>query len=530
MAMDFKYILSSASAIALLASQSPAEAAQCTDLAGRRFGDAVILSADAIPAGQAQSLPELRSAASAQPMLTASAARLPAFCRITGAVHPASTSDIRFEVWAPLANWNRRYWATGNGGWAGYINYQEMAQAAARGYATSSTDTGHVGSPLDPRGLAAPEALKDWTDRAIHLTSVASKQVIAFLYDTPLRTSYFSGCSNGGRQALISAQRYPEDFDGIIAGAPAYVFPTIASNNRAAWLLSRDPAATLTMPKLVALHEAVLKQCDALDGLADRLVSDPSSCKLQLSRMRCTGGETDMCLTDPQIATATRLYNGTGGDFTPARDFSDGFMAGSELNWLVVAHVADANLGWIKLKIHPEDNWSLADFDPLRDPLLIRDSSTDLDPGNPDLSRFAARGGKLIVYTGMAETLVPYRSTVAYVDKVNAFMGTRAQDSVAFFPVPGRGHCMGGPLQFFNEGGGADLSLPTERDLPGTLQAWVENGRRPDRILVRNTAPDASEAGAAEATRPLCAYPKVARWSGKGDTNDARSFECKSPG
>lgn len=527
--MTFKRMLAPALATSLVLWQLSADAAECGDLAGRRFGDAVILSAKSVPKGQAQSIPELRAAASVQPALADSARRLPAFCQVKGAVRPSPRSDIRFEVWVPLESWNKRYWATGNGGWAGYINYQEMAQAAGRGYATSSTDTGHVGSPLDPRGLAASEALKDWKDRAIHLTAVASKSVITFLHGTTLRTSFFSGCSNGGRQALISAQRFPEDFNGIIAGAPANIFPTIASNNRAAWLLNREPAATLTMAKLAALHDDVLKQCDALDGLEDRLISEPSLCKPQLARVRCAQGDADTCLTDLQIATAMRFYNGMSGDFTPPRDFSDGFLPGSELNWLTVAHVADANLGWIKLKIHPDDKWSLANFDPLRDTLAIRDSREDIDAEDPDLSRFTTRGGKLIVYTGMAETLVPYRSTVAYIDRVNTTMGSRAQDSVAFFPVPGRGHCSGGPLEFFNVSGGADPSLPLERDLPATLQAWVENGRRPDSIVVRNTAPLASTPTAAEATRPLCAYPKVARWSGQGSPNDARSFRCVSP-
>lgn len=513
-----------------LGPSASAFAKQCAELEGQTFADATIVSAQAVSADALVNSPEI--SASIQAMAKLSGQSVPnagagTVCRVKGELRPSPTSDIKFELWIPLDQWNKRLWMVGNGGFGGYIAYSDLILATARGYATASTDTGHDKGSANPEAFADPERYRDWADRAVHLTAVASKAIILQLSGERPQRSYFSGCSNGGRQALVAAQRFPDDFDGILAGAPAVVYPVIASNLHAAWLLQSDAGKGLTVAKLANLHAAVLARCDAQDGVKDGMVSLPLQCDFKPAKLLCGKADADSCLTVAQLDVVQRLYAGMGGSMKPKRDLRDGYPMGSELMWPAALYGAAASSHWVETLVHPGAPWTVAQYDPQNDVPAIRKSGELSDASNADLSRFAARGGKLLLYTGMAETLVPFRNTVDYAEKVMR-SSSGSKDYFAFFEVPAMGHCGGGPLALFNQGAGADRNLEIDRDPAAMLQSWVEDRRPPEKIVVGEfidpKAPLAERK--IKQTRVLCPHPKIARWNQRGAATDAANFDC----
>ncbi len=257
------------------------------------------------PVTSRQFAPPTAPGASAPP---AALTDLPAFCRVTVTLTPSSDSDIKSEVWLPLAEWNGKFQQVGNGGWGGSIQYAALASALRRGYAASSTDTGHVGDTAQ-FAVGHPEKLIDFGYRAVHETAVQSKAIVAAAYATTPRLSYFVGCSGGGRQAFMEAQRYPQDFDGIVAGAPGYnrtdqSFQLVAASQAT----HHDAASFIPREKLAVLHRATLNACDQRDGLLDGLISDPMRCKFDPSVTACTGTDRPDCLTAPQVRAAKAIY------------------------------------------------------------------------------------------------------------------------------------------------------------------------------------------------------------------------------
>ena len=446
---------------------------------------------------------------------------VPEHCRVYGVIQP----EIRFGVHLPTG-WNERFYMQGNGGYAGNApdannTLRTAMRAVSHGFASASTDTGHDGR-VEPLGTFAYNNLPkevDYSFRAIHLTAVTAKTIIAAYYGTAEQHSYWDGCSTGGRQGLMSAQRFPDDFDGIVAGAPVQNFTDTQMayvwNNQA---LARAP---LTEAKVAMVGEAVYAQCDAIDGLHDGLIDDPRQCTFdpKVHLPVCSDSTSGDCFTPGEIDTLAAIYGGPVGN---GRQLFPGQPLGAEAgggwtNWIVSDRGQTIGLRFSETFFkylaftpdEPDFEWRTFDFNIDPDRVTIREI---LDAVDPDLSAFQDRGGKMITHFGWADTALNPMMTVNYYEDVQATMGeTTAAEFYRLFMVPGMFHCSGG--------------LGTDRfDVVTPLINWVEAAVPPDRILASR-----EEAGATTRTRPLCPYPRVARYSGSGSTNEAANFACVDP-
>ena len=513
----------------------PVAAASCEELQGLALPNVTISTAQAVRAGEATAIPEVIAQAKSTPMFAfmPNLAKAPVFCRIVGYIQPTPDSDIRFEVWMPQSGWNGKFQGLAEGGLAGIIDYANLTTSLNRGYAAASTDTGHKGMMATEWGFNHPEKIKDYHYRGMHLTAVASKSIIRAFYGTLPRRSYLSGCSNGGRQGLIEAQRFAEDYDGILAGAPARVVPDIA---RVLWMSQkwRNSDTALSPQKLMVLHDAAIKTCDKRDGIADGIISDPLSCHFDPSVLLCKGAQTDYCLTQPQLETARDVYAGlTDSD---GKSLHNGQSPGTELSWVstfeAVFTIAES---WYQDLVYNDRTWTADKFNLKRDlESLIRITGSDAGDGDPDLSAFRARGGKLIIYHGLSDASSPPAGAVGYYRSVQDKMSPRAAASVvSLFLIPGMAHCGGGDgPNDFNRGDGVDASSNPNADMSAALENWVEKGVEPQKIIASQYNPAAEFYGRAPnaalvRTRLICAYPKVARWIRKGSADDAANFVCE---
>jgi feruloyl esterase len=422
---------------------------------------------------------------------------VPNFCRVTLRLKPSPDSDIIAEVWLP-ANWNTKLLALGSGGWGGSIDFDSMAAALRRGYAVSASDDGH-----EDRGgrflMGHPEKLIDFAYRAEHDSTLEAKALIKSLYGRASTHAYWQGCSGGGREGLIQAYRYPDEFDGIIAGDPA----NIRRNAWALWLAVRalsDPAAFIPPSKYPMLHDAVLAACDAKDGVKDGLIEDPENCRIDFAALQCKGAEGPDCLTAHQVKTAQTMISPattpSGNVLFPALE------PGTELRWGRMAGgpgPADLFLDEYRYLVYQDPNWDWHSFD------LERDAVMD-----PHLMAFANHGGKLLLYHGWADQQVAPGSTVEYYESVRGLSADpqHADSWLRLFMAPGMAHCAGG------EG-------PDTFDSLTALEHWVEHGKPPDHILASHLT-----AGKVDRTRPLCVYPQVARYKGSGSIDNAANFSC----
>ena len=435
---------------------------------------------------------------------------MPAFCRVAVTAKPTADSDIKVEVWLPEA-WNGKLLGTDNGGFSGAINYAGLASAITKGYAAVSTDTGHSGDQMD-FGIGHPEKIVDWAHRAVHEMTTIAKAVVEKAHGrTPLH-SYFAGCSTGGQQALSEAQRYPADYDGIVAGAPG--------NNRIhliygflwSWLATHDASGNATLPaaKLPALAQAAVAACDKNDGVVDGVIADPRTCRFDPAALACTGAETDSCLTAPQLAAARKVYSGARA--RDGRQLYPGWAPGSESGWgqYIINPSAPVRIGLFRDWVFKNASWDPRTFDWDKDVVTVDAALPVLNAMATDYSAFNARGGKLIMYTGLADPVVSPLDTIEYYDSVvKANGGPEAtRRFYRFFAVPGMAHC----------GGGNGTST---FDALAALEAWVERGIPPDSIPASR-----SINGRVDRTRPLCAYPAVARYKGSGSVDDAANFSC----
>ena len=487
-------------------SASPAWAASCESLAQLALKDAKVTSAELVPAGRF-SPPGARPEEGPSPFKT-----LGDFCRVAATLTPTSDSDIKIEVWLPSANWNGKFQAVGNGGWAGVISYAAMAEAVRAGYASASTDTGHVGG----RGtfaLGHPEKLIDFAWRSEHEMAVKGKAVVQAFYGSGPRFSYWNGCSTGGRQGLKMAQMFPEDYDGIIAGAPA---------NRTAislWIahaVLKDPARYIPPAKYPVIHKAAVNACDAGDGLKDGLISDPRSCKFDPKVLQCSAGDGPDCLTGPQVEAARKIYSPAVNPRTGEEMFAS-LVPGTELGWGVQAQGPEpsANIyDQYRYVVFKDPNWDWKTFDFDRD--VARGNLPEnliMNATDPNMDRFFARGGKLLMYHGWSDPNVPAVNTVNYFEQVAGRLGgaDKAADRVRLFLAPGMGHCRGG------EG-------PNVFDTVGALEQWVEHGKAPAQLLATH-----STNGKVDRSRPLCPHPQVAAYKGTGSIDDAENFVCRAP-
>jgi feruloyl esterase len=440
---------------------------------------------------------------------------LPAFCRVAATLKPTADSEIKMEVWLPSSGWNRKFQAVGNGAFNGSIAYPAMMAAMARGYATGSTDTGHEGGSAS-FGLGHPEKVIDFGWRAVHEMTVTSKKIIAAYYDAGPKLSYWNGCSAGGRQAMKEAQRFPADFDGIIAGAPGLDWTGRAAQAvRVATALVNTDAARLLRPHRELLHGSVLDACDAVDGVKDGLIESPGRCKFDPGILQCKGPNGDSCLTAGQVETARLIYSPIANPRT-GREIT-GLERGSELGWTDLGWTASARatgLDQFRFLVFRDPKWDVPAFSVDSD--VVRAEETDGDTINaldPNLKPFIDRGGKLIQYHGWNDPQISPGSSTQYYSRVLAATGptSTVHGSYRLFMAPGMAHCGGG------EG-------PNTFDMVGALEQWVESGSAPDQIIASH-----STGNTVDRTRPLCPYPQVAVYKGPGSIDAAASFVCGVP-
>ncbi len=488
-------------------------AGSCEGLAALTITNTVIAAATQVPAGPF-SLPGRAGGAP-----DAAARPFPAFCRVLAVARPVANSEIRMEVWLPAAGaWNGKFLGTGNGGYSGAIGYAAMESGLRQGYATAGSNTGHEGADLK-FGMEHPEKIHDWGYRAVNVMTETAKLVVRSYYGRFPAYSYFSGCSTGGQQGLMEAQRYPADYDGIVAGAPG--------NNRVrlnigflwSWLALREGTADPLPPaKLPVIYRAAVEYCDALDGLKDGLIDDPRRCRFDPAALLCKGAAGADCLTAQEAAAVRRIYDGARNPRTGEQIFA-GWARGSEASggtqaggWsgYFVGQSEPARMDFWRYWVFHDPMWDPRTFDFDRDVAYAEAKLAYIVANQPDLSAFRDRGGKLLVYHGWSDPVVPPEDAIRYYESVERAMGGagKISDFFRLFMAPGMGHCTGG-------------TGPSAFDSLGALDRWVTKGIPPDRIVATQPA-----GGKAIRTRPLCPYPQVARWNGSGSIDDAANFIC----
>ncbi|HNP34802.1 MAG TPA: tannase/feruloyl esterase family alpha/beta hydrolase [Woeseiaceae bacterium] len=471
---------------------------------------------------------------------------IPAHCTVRAKMTPTSNSDINIEIWLPADGWNGRFLGVGNGGYAGDLNVSHMAIALQRGYATATTDTGHglVGTEVWVPGN--PEKVEDYGHRAIHLAAVVGKRLVAVFYGSPPEYSYFSSCSNGGRQALMEAVRYPDDYDGIIAGAPAADLNglLIASMGRNAEILHDTP---IDQSMAVLISDAVIKQCDVNDGVADGVIASPPACDFDASSLACTTDKQQNCLTPAQVEALTEIRAPRLD--SEGRYLGAGFSVGGESSippsggwgpWILGSREAPS-IQWSFFHRYMQDflmenpDWSIEDFDLERDIAHGRSKlGAVLDANDPNLSAFAESGGKLIIWHGWSDAAIPARSSIHLFESMIDEMGDQAVgDFARLYMAPGVHHCAFGPGPWSFNPLAAVHPLEPRRDMAATMERWVENGVAPaELIAVLPKDPMAAFRGdypvEAEKEGLLCPYPEEAHYAGAGDPALADSYECRN--
>jgi feruloyl esterase len=464
---------------------------------------------------------------------------LPAMCRVTGVLRPTGDSEIRFELWMPEQGWNGRFLGVGNGGFAGSIGYNQFIPYLKRGFAVAGSDAGHRAEAEDASwAFGHPEKIKDFGWRAVHLTAERGKQIVAAYYGKPEDHAYFDSCSDGGREALMEAQRFPEDYDGILAGAPANAWSTmIAGGVSTIQALVGDPRAFIPDLKLSAIQKAALDACDAQDGVKDGVIADPAKCHFDPNVLLCKAGDNVDCLTRPQLETLKTLY--AGSKSSQGKLIFPGFTMGDETSWrewvVGVAPGASSSVQYVqnyfRYMVTGDPKWNVltANIDEVLK-LSREKSAADLDSTNPNLSRFAAKGGKLILYHGWNDQAISPWNTVAYYKQVQKTMGDqKAESFTRLYMIPGMEHCFGGPgATAFGQFGIGTAKGPSN-GLFDSLQDWVEKGAPDDAVFATKFGPGANGGMKPVMSRPLCAYPAVATYSGSGDPMDGANFACTKP-
>ncbi|WP_165828921.1 tannase/feruloyl esterase family alpha/beta hydrolase [Caulobacter radicis] len=498
----------------LAATASPAAAQQanaCEALgAGTKFGDATVVSASVTPA---------------------SADGLPSHCRILAIAKPKPSSHIVIEVALPQAEaWNGRLLGVGNGGSAGSIQPNALAGGLRRGFAMVTTDMGSYPAAMPNVGFefgnGRPEALADWGHRSTHAMTVLAKALVAQYYGRPQERAYFEGCSTGGSQAWMEAQRYPDDYDAIIVGAPANNRTHLHTRFAALRKLGMQPGAGLTATQFKIFRAAALKACVGADGGApgDTFLTNPLQCGVKPRDVLCKPGQdSSTCLQDAQVKALEAAYGGTRNPRTGELIYY-GEVIGSEAElaylWGDTPVARNFNVTHWVLPAHRASE--SFDFDRDLDQLDKRFAAS-VNAMNPDLSRFAARGGKVIVYHGLQDGLIPAADTIDFFQAVHA-RGRDTHDFARLFLVPGMGHCGGGMGVF---GQSSILAQgPADSDLLVALDRWSTQGLAPEVVITRN-AVDPAKPDAPISSRPLCAFPLSARYDGKGDAKQASSYSCR---
>jgi feruloyl esterase len=444
-----------------------------------------------------------------------------AICRVRGTIKPTSVSNIIFEVWMPVSTWNGKFNAVGRGGTAGSLGLNSMVTPVGLGFASAVTDTGHESNDSS-FALVSPELIEDFAHRSYHLTTVVGKQIMAAYYGTAPSYSYFTACSTGGAEALSQAQRYPGDYDGIVAGAPAHHYTLMWPGEVwPSWVSQSDPAALIT--KLPALNAAAVAACDAVDGTVDGIIDDPRKCVFDPATIQCAAGDNLSCLTPMQVSQVKKIYAGFRDPSTGAQIWPP-YMIGSEDQWS--GHISQNGsppVNYFRYFVYDNPSWYYTDpaFN-MESVATVNDIyAADrkfaylLDSIDPDLTAFEKMGGKLIMYHGWKDQNIAPLNSINYYENVVFTIGSlkKTQQFARLFMAPGMQHCGGGPG-------------PNTFDSLGALEQWVEHGVAPDEMIATHS----NSSGVVDIKRPLCAYPKAAVYKGHGSIYEAASFTCESPG
>ncbi len=492
--------------------------------------DCATLGRAALSAGRVESVQEypdgtFQAPDSSNPFtgapITPAALQVPAFCRVVATLKPTANSNIRMEVWLPSQGWNQKLVGIGNGGFAGSVLYPDLASGLRAGYVAVSTDTGHSGGVPKAFEKTPSEVLTDYGWRAAHQMTLAAKTLATVYYGRRPRVSYFSGCSGGGRMALIEAQRFPADYDGVLAGSAAFSYARLTAHDLwSARTNLRNSTATLSGAQFALLRKGALDACDANDGVKDGQISDPRSCAFRPAMLACKSGQPqNECLTAGQIGVAEELYAGMKNPKSGAL-LSSGMLPGAESGY---APVASAPMfiaqDFYRYIVYHNADWDYRQLDFSGDVERAEAQTADI-VASPNLTAFARRGGKLIQYAGWNENTPPPTDAIAYYEAAAEKAGGVANESRfhQLFVVPNGNHCGGGySVAWFD-----------------ALEKWVEQGKAP-RALLSDRLAEAGPAAAPGATpakpqvigrRPLCAYPAIQHYIGSGDANVPESFRC----
>jgi feruloyl esterase len=510
------------------AGATPAAAATCASLASYHRPHTTITAVQDVPAGS--------FVTPSNQTIT----NLPAFCRIAGYVRPTPDSHISFEVWIPQAIWNQKYIQVGCGGLCGSISYGAMAEPLRRGYASAATDDGHQAGGFDGSwAVGHPQRVIDYGYRAVKETTDAAKDIIAAFKAQSLNHSYFMGCSDGGREGLMSAQRYPNDFDGIIVGSPGNnwtgLMAGFLSNELA--LLSVT-GGDLTQADLNVLSNAVLATCVGRDGglSTDTFLNNPPACNFDVASLKCNASNAGACLSADKIKAVKKIFSGPAGIF-PGYQWGAGeaSAASNWPSWLTDSgnpmNGAQATLAnsFFQNMVFPNSGWTPSSHTVGQNAnRAYAKLGSIVNSIDPDLSAFKAHGGKLIQYVGWSDTGISPQNDIDYYNAVTYAMGgaTPTQKFYRLFMVPGMSHCSGG-LGATAFGQSVNGPTPTDpgSDIISALNRWVENGTAPNQIITTKYVNDDPNQGVAF-QRPLCPYPKFARYNGSGTPTAAASFAC----
>jgi feruloyl esterase len=499
--------------VLLALAQLPLAAATCESLKSRAIPHTIVTLAQSVPAGQFM-LP----AGTPPPFPGARGPNfkdLPAFCRVSATARPTSDSEIKIEVWMPASGWNGEFRGTGNGGLGGNLSFGGMVTAMHGGFATAAENTGHEGG--SSYALSHPEKIVDFGDRAAHEMTVTAKAAIAAFYGSTPKFSYMDECGGGSIAALKEAQKYPEDYNGVVVGGFAAHLTHHTFAQMWIWQAThKDPDNELTPGKFALLHRAALAACDANDGVKDGVIENPPACKFDPALLECRGPDNNDCLTRGQVEAARALYAGPKNPRTGEQIYS-GLYPGSELGWgqLTGAVPLGIPVDFFRYYVFKDANWDYktrpVNFD--SDVALAdQPANQPVNAIDPDIKKFVARGGKMLLWGGWNDAGVPPLEVVNYYNNVTKTIGASPSlSAVRLYMVPGVGHCGGGE--------GTD-----HFDLFPALQTWVEQKQAPGQIVAARI-----EDGKQVRTRPLCAYPEIATYKGSGSTDDAANFTCKKP-
>lgn len=487
---------------------APLMAASCESVVKMKLADGRIDAAEVVAAG-AFSVPGEAGGGAASAVYK----KLPAFCRVTATLTPSSDSDIKVEVWLPVAGWNKRLQVVGNGGWAGSISYSALADAVAHGYASASTDTGHTGRSA-AFAVGHREKVVDVAYRAVHEMTVKAKVVVAAYYGGGATLSVWNGCSTGGQQGVTEAMKYPADFDAIVAGASAvhHLSLHVARVALDAYA-NRSADSDIPAAKYSLVHDAVLQACDALDGVKDGVIENPLACHFDPKVLACKGADSSSCLTAAQVETAQAIYAPVKNPKTGRELMPELLMPGSELGWATIAGPKPNELALDALRYveFQDPSWDWHKFNAATDiDRALKADAGLLDATDPNLKPFFDHGGKLLMYHGWADPQVTPMGSVDYYNDVVKTLGAGVVGrSIELYMVPGMNHCRGGV--------GTDTF-----DKMGAMEEWIAKGMAPKMILASHLV-----GGTVERTRPLCPYPQVAAYKGSGSTDEAGSFVCR---